>query len=189
MIGTIFESAFDAKWLIVGSWTKMFMNRRRRMGHAQLVFVEKLWRFKLKGTHFRYSWKKYKSVRCLTLTFSNISSLGIRVSFETTFLSVTFSTKCFYDKYHANLGVGKSCLLLQFTDKRFQPVHDLTIGVEFGARMINIEGKQIKLQIWDTVSTSCFLHMLCCYVLFSMSLLSDRCWPLIFAIKIFDIFM
>ena len=29
-------------------------------------------------------------------------------------------------------GVGKSCLLLQFTDKRFQPVHDLTIGVEFG---------------------------------------------------------
>ncbi len=49
-------------------------------------------------------------------------------------------------------GVGKSCLLLQFTDKRFQPVHDLTIGVEFGARMINIDGKQIKLQIWDTVS-------------------------------------
>ena len=49
-------------------------------------------------------------------------------------------------------GVGKSCLLLQFTDKRFQPVHDLTIGVEFGARMINIDNKQIKLQIWDTVS-------------------------------------
>lgn len=48
-------------------------------------------------------------------------------------------------------GVGKSCLLLQFTDKRFQPVHDLTIGVEFGARMIAIDGKQIKLQIWDTV--------------------------------------
>lgn len=46
------------------------------------------------------------------------------------------------------LGVGKSCLLLQFTDKRFQPVHDLTIGVEFGARMITIDGKQIKLQIW-----------------------------------------
>ena len=49
------------------------------------------------------------------------------------------------------IGVGKSCLLLQFTDKRFQPVHDLTIGVEFGARMINIGAKQVKLQIWDTV--------------------------------------
>lgn len=51
----------------------------------------------------------------------------------------------------ASTGVGKSCLLLQFTDKRFQPVHDLTIGVEFGARLVNIENQQIKLQIWDTV--------------------------------------
>ncbi|XP_026477990.1 ras-related protein Rab-2-like [Ctenocephalides felis] len=53
-------------------------------------------------------------------------------------------------------GVGKSCLLLQFTDKRFQPVHDLTIGVEFGARMITIDGKQIKLQIWDTAGQEAF---------------------------------
>ena len=45
-------------------------------------------------------------------------------------------------------------MLLQFTDKRFQPVHDLTIGVEFGARMITIDNKQIKLQIWDTVRDS-----------------------------------
>lgn len=30
-------------------------------------------------------------------------------------------------------------------------MHDLTIGVEFGARMITIDGKPIKLQIWDTV--------------------------------------
>lgn len=53
-------------------------------------------------------------------------------------------------------GVGKSCLLLQFTDKRFQPVHDLTIGVEFGARMVNIDGRQIKLQIWDTAGQESF---------------------------------
>jgi len=59
-------------------------------------------------------------------------------------------------------GVGKSCLLLQFTDKRFQPVHDLTIGVEFGARMITLgEGTdnpntQVKLQIWDTAGQESF---------------------------------
>jgi len=53
-------------------------------------------------------------------------------------------------------GVGKSCLLLQFTDKRFQPVHDLTIGVEFGARMISIDNRQIKLQIWDTAGQESF---------------------------------
>lgn len=46
-------------------------------------------------------------------------------------------------------GVGKSCILLQFTDKRFQSVHDLTIGVEFGARLIHLPGENktaIKLQ-------------------------------------------
>ena len=53
-------------------------------------------------------------------------------------------------------GVGKSCILLQFTDKRFQPVHDLTIGVEFGAKMINLDGKAIKLQIWDTAGQESF---------------------------------
>jgi len=53
-------------------------------------------------------------------------------------------------------GVGKSCLLLQFTDKRFQPVHDLTIGVEFGARMVIIDNKQVKLQIWDTAGQESF---------------------------------
>ena len=37
-----------------------------------------------------------------------------------------------------------------------QPVHDLTIGVEFGARMINIDSKQIKLQIWDTAGQESF---------------------------------
>jgi GTPase SAR1 family protein len=42
--------------------------------------------------------------------------------------------------------------LLQFTDKRFRQQHDLTIGVEFGARTVQINNKNIKLQIWDTVS-------------------------------------
>ena len=53
-------------------------------------------------------------------------------------------------------GVGKSCLLLQFTDKRFEPLHDLTIGVEFGARMVPIDGKNVKLQIWDTAGQESF---------------------------------
>lgn len=53
-------------------------------------------------------------------------------------------------------GVGKSCLLLQFTDKRFEPLHDLTIGVEFGARMVSIDNKNIKLQIWDTAGQESF---------------------------------
>ena len=53
-------------------------------------------------------------------------------------------------------GVGKSCLLLQFTDKRFRQQHDLTIGVEFGARTVQIHNKNIKLQIWDTAGQESF---------------------------------
>eukprot|EP00798_Chlamydomonas_sp_ICE-L_P021017 gene21017-27882_t len=67
-----------------------------------------------------------------------------------------FCSTGFLPGFSTFTGVGKSCLLLQFTDKRFQPVHDLTIGVEFGARMINIDNKQIKLQIWDTAGQESF---------------------------------
>jgi Ras-related protein Rab-2A len=69
-------------------------------------------------------------------------------------------------------GVGKSCLLLQFTDKRFQPVHDLTIGVEFGARMIDIDNRQIKLQIWDTVRRYQLLLLLL-FDFFALQLYTD----------------
>lgn len=74
-------------------------------------------------------------------------------------------------------GVGKSCLLLQFVDKRFSAVHDLTIGnryffagtklslladlyylvgVDFGARIIELKGERVKLQIWDTAGQESF---------------------------------
>ena len=56
------------------------------------------------------------------------------------------------------VAVGKSCLLLQFQDKRFQPIHDLTIGVEFGTKTINIQGQSVKLQIWDTVCSFYFVN-------------------------------
>jgi Ras-related protein Rab-2A len=48
-------------------------------------------------------------------------------------------------------GVGKSCLLLQFIDKRFKADHDTTIGVEFGSKNITLKNKTVKLQVWDTV--------------------------------------
>lgn len=50
-------------------------------------------------------------------------------------------------------GVGKSCLLLQYTDKRYREKHEVTIGVEFGAKMVKHNNNNIKMQIWDTVWT------------------------------------
>ena len=42
--------------------------------------------------------------------------------------------------------------MLQFIDHRFRQKHEVTIGVEFGAKMITVGDKTIKLQIWDTVA-------------------------------------
>ena len=53
-------------------------------------------------------------------------------------------------------GVGKSCLLLKFADNRFRPDHDLTIGVEFGSKQVDVDGQNIHLQIWDTAGQESF---------------------------------
>eukprot|EP00747_Dinoflagellata_sp_TGD_P220665 gnl/TRDRNA2_/TRDRNA2_92603_c0_seq1.p1 gnl/TRDRNA2_/TRDRNA2_92603_c0~~gnl/TRDRNA2_/TRDRNA2_92603_c0_seq1.p1 ORF type:complete len:262 (+),score=44.73 gnl/TRDRNA2_/TRDRNA2_92603_c0_seq1:51-836(+) len=52
--------------------------------------------------------------------------------------------------------VGKTCLLLQFTDKRYRTTHQVTVGVEFGSRTVDIAGKLIKLQCWDTAGQDRF---------------------------------
>ncbi|RZS03430.1 hypothetical protein BHM03_00033610 [Ensete ventricosum] len=54
------------------------------------------------------------------------------------------------------LGVGKSSLLLQFKEKRFQPANGSTTSVEFAAKMITINDEPIKLKIWDTVGQETF---------------------------------
>lgn len=55
--------------------------------------------------------------------------------------------------------------MLQFTDKRFQNIHDLTIGVEFGSRNIIIDGIAVKLQIWDTAGQESFRYIVIFIVL------------------------
>jgi len=55
-----------------------------------------------------------------------------------------------------DMGVGKSCLLHQFTDHKFVPDSPHTIGVEFGTRIIDVNGKKIKLQVWDTAGQERF---------------------------------
>ncbi|CAK9298527.1 unnamed protein product [Gordionus sp. m RMFG-2023] len=54
------------------------------------------------------------------------------------------------------MGVGKSCLLHQFTEKKFMSDCPHTIGVEFGTRILEVSGQKIKLQIWDTAGQERF---------------------------------
>jgi len=55
-----------------------------------------------------------------------------------------------------NSAVGKSCMLLRFDEDRFQPIHDVTVGVTFSIKMVRIEGQDVKVQIWDTAGQEIF---------------------------------
>lgn len=53
-------------------------------------------------------------------------------------------------------GVGKSCLMKRVMDNEFKIEHQVTIGVEFGSFGLKVDGKIIKLQIWDTAGQESF---------------------------------
>jgi Ras-related protein Rab-2A len=53
-------------------------------------------------------------------------------------------------------GVGKSSIMIQFTEHKFSLMHDMTIGVEFAAYIHTIGNDKIKLQIWDTAGQETF---------------------------------
>ena len=52
--------------------------------------------------------------------------------------------------------VGKSNLLLRYTHGQFKQEYQLTIGVEFGAKNIEINNKIYRIQIWDTAGQESF---------------------------------
>ncbi|CAH9096411.1 unnamed protein product [Cuscuta europaea] len=53
-------------------------------------------------------------------------------------------------------GVGKSCLLLRFSDDTYMESYISTIGVDFKIRTVEQDGKTLKLQIWDTAGQERF---------------------------------
>ena len=53
-------------------------------------------------------------------------------------------------------GVGKTCFLMRFADDSFTTSHISTIGIDFKIKPITIDGKSIKLQIWDTAGQDRF---------------------------------
>jgi small GTP-binding protein len=55
-----------------------------------------------------------------------------------------------------NNGVGKTAILKRLIDDVFIPEGQTTIGVEFLASSVEIDGQSIKLQIWDTAGQERF---------------------------------
>jgi len=68
-------------------------------------------------------------------------------------------------------GVGKSCLLLRFSEDSFAPSFITTIGIDYKIRTIEIDGKKIKLQIWDTAGQERFRTITTAYYRSAMGVL------------------
>lgn len=52
--------------------------------------------------------------------------------------------------------VGKSSLMMRFTDEKFSDSYVNTIGVDFRFKTIEVAGKKVKIQIWDTAGQEKF---------------------------------
>ncbi|KAG5716948.1 Ras-related protein Rab-18 [Termitomyces sp. T112] len=57
-----------------------------------------------------------------------------------------------------NSSVGKSSLLLRFSDEQWLPEDEssATIGVDFRVHRMDVKGKKVKLSIWDTAGQERF---------------------------------
>eukprot|EP01029_Cantina_marsupialis_P022224 TRINITY_DN5417_c0_g1_i2.p1 TRINITY_DN5417_c0_g1~~TRINITY_DN5417_c0_g1_i2.p1 ORF type:complete len:208 (+),score=39.85 TRINITY_DN5417_c0_g1_i2:51-626(+) len=46
--------------------------------------------------------------------------------------------------------VGKTNLVLRYTRDMFNPSHEITLGAAFTVKEVNVEGKQWRINVWDT---------------------------------------
>lgn len=82
---------------------------------------------------------------------------------------------CFTVVLIGESGVGKSNLLSRYTKNEFNHDSRTTIGVEFSARTVELNGFTIKAQIWDTagleryraITSAQDIQFLCHYLSFT----------------------
>lgn len=56
-------------------------------------------------------------------------------------------------------GVGKTCVLLRYTNDSFNPIVNATIGIDFTIKKLSFNKKRLKVQIWDTAGHESFRHI------------------------------
>ncbi len=52
--------------------------------------------------------------------------------------------------------VGKTCLLMRFSENKFPEDHMPTIGIDFKIKMLQAGDQRVKLQLWDTAGQERF---------------------------------
>ena len=59
-------------------------------------------------------------------------------------------------RLYSALAVGKSCLVLNFTEQKPRKHHQVTVACEFASGIVHTEEKTVKVQIWDTAGQENF---------------------------------
>lgn len=73
--------------------------------------------------------------------------------------------------YFVVAGVGKSCLLLRYSDDSFTSSFITTIGIDFKIKSILLDESKVKLQIWDTAGQERFRTITTAYYRGAMGIL------------------
>ena len=68
-------------------------------------------------------------------------------------------------------GVGKSCILLRYSDDSFTSSYITTIGIDFKIKNLEIQSSKVKLQIWDTAGQERFRTITTAYYRGAMGIL------------------
>jgi Ras-related protein Rab-8A len=68
-------------------------------------------------------------------------------------------------------GVGKSCILLRYSDDSFTSSYITTIGIDFKIKNLVIDNSKAKLQIWDTAGQERFRTITTAYYRGAMGIL------------------
>ncbi len=74
-------------------------------------------------------------------------------------------------------GVGKSTLLFQFIEGKFKPGIEPTIGIEFGTKILEVAGKTVRLQIWDSagqenyrsITRAYYRNTICAFLIYDVT--------------------
>ena len=59
--------------------------------------------------------------------------------------------------------VGKTSLLLRYANDTFSSTFITTIGIDFKIKTVDLDGRRVKLQIWDTAGQEQFRSMMYSY--------------------------
>ena len=62
-----------------------------------------------------------------------------------------------------NASVGKSSIASRFQNDNYNNNYEITIGVEFYTKIIKVENKKVKIQIWDTAGQETFRSLIKSY--------------------------